>query len=584
MLGVLVASFLLLVHNHVLSLVPERTWVLPASSFERVQPAQFPVVAARVDGVPDDNRYTQRSRLRLWENGRLLPLKLYRFDAVLDIGQGIWVHRDGRVIFTATDNSDPRTNGRTYSVSHPPAYGPTWSRLALAGLALSLLGLRFLRPRSGSPDAPVTTMPAPGGFRHHRLLALLVFALGFYCNTGTLAPYAITHVPVDDPETGYLRHIDEPQHRALYEMLEGSPRPEWAGSVLLRRVLYPVMTWPATQLLGFRTGAVVGAFCWNLVGFYFWLGWMRKRWGDRTAIAAAWLAALYPGAAYWGGLPQVYGLIFPLALGLHAALHELETAPRRRLALWSALMGVAYLGYDFFVFFVPATVVLLFRRRSWLDLAISVILQLAPLAAWLLCLRFLLDSAVVNGNTGTYGQVIAAYLHPGDLAAWWRLLQEAPAVFLDVFFGANFLFLPCLFLALVVIHTISSRPLLSRADLALLAAALALFLFNNLAPDHQVEWPMRGNWIARLYQPVFVVLLAAAARWWGAESSPIRRKTLALLFGATAAANAFVVFGPIAGDPLGISGQAYYRFYNHSENHTLYHSNLRQYGRRPLGW
>lgn len=578
---VALGSLLLLVHNHAISLLPDEARLLTAGELQSVHPAAVPVASARLPGWPDNDQFSQRSRVQLLENGKPLILAIYRLEPVLDFGQGRWVHREGRIIFTASDNSDPRTNGRTYSVRHPIAYGPAWSWLGLAGFSLSLALLWRGRPH----DRVDAAAPSPiAAVRVHCALATLALAVGLYCNTGTLAPYAITHVPEPNPQTGYLYHIDQPHQKALFELLTGGDRSTWADTVLLRRILFPLLIWPFAAPFGFEIGGVMALLFWNTLGFAAWLVWVRRRWGDRAAVAAGWLGAFYPGVAFWGGLPQVYGLIFPLALLLTATLHEIAEANPRRVAWLSLLLGVGYLGYDFFVFFLPASLLLLARRKAWTSAIVSGVLQIAPLATWILLLRFALEVPANNANTAVYGRILAAYFHPADYAAWGHLVMQVPAIFADVFFGANFLFLPWLFLGLLLLRTTASRPLLTRAEAALLLAAAALFFFNNLAPDYGGDWPMRGSWIARLYQPIFVVFLGAAARWWAGEPVPARRQTLALLFAATCAANALIVFGPVANDPLRLSGHAYYRFYNHSENHWLYRFNLKRYGRHPLGW
>ncbi len=48
--------------------------------------------------------------------------------------------------------------------------------------------------------------------------------------------------------------------------------------------------------------------------------------------------------------------------------------------------------------------------------------------------------------------------------------------------------------------------------------------------------------------------------------------------------NALVVFGPILGNPLHVSQEAFYRFYDHTDAHFLYESNLESLGRRPIGF
>jgi len=55
-----------------------------------------------------------RSRLRLWENDRPLGPAHCSHDAVRRDGGGRFSHWATWIYFSASDNSDPRVNGRTY--------------------------------------------------------------------------------------------------------------------------------------------------------------------------------------------------------------------------------------------------------------------------------------------------------------------------------------------------------------------------------------------------------------------------------------------------------------------------------------
>ncbi|MBF0529575.1 MAG: hypothetical protein HQK55_09960, partial [Deltaproteobacteria bacterium] len=58
-----------------------------------------------------------RSSLAMREDGRPLgPAHAVHAD-IRDLGLGRYSHWGSRVIFSTSDNSDPRTNGRTYTFS-----------------------------------------------------------------------------------------------------------------------------------------------------------------------------------------------------------------------------------------------------------------------------------------------------------------------------------------------------------------------------------------------------------------------------------------------------------------------------------
>ena len=116
----------------------------------------------------------------------------------------------------------------------------------------------------------------------------------------------------------------------------------------------------------------------------------------------------------------------------------------------------------------------------------------------------------------------------------------------------------------------------------MLLAALGVWLFNNLAPPYPGKWQMRGTWIARLYQPVFVVYLSALARWLPAAwQVPARRRWVGAALGLTLAAQAAVMLGPFLWPHVTsrISGA----FYWHDPPEVMV-ENLKVIGTRPIGF
>ena len=150
---------------------------------------------------------------------------------------------------------------------------------------------------------------------------------------------------------------------------------------------------------------------------------------------------------------------------------------------------------------------------------------------------------------------------------------------------ANFVFLPALFLVLRAAARFLGGPRLTLVEFTFLTATLAVFLLNNLAPPYP-GWQMRGTWIARLYQPVFVVFLWYSLRFahWGLQQAPrIRRVTTGIL-GLTALGNSLIVFGPVL--PVRtlsrFSDRIYSAFYAHSPPGSFL-ANIERHGRRPVG-
>jgi hypothetical protein len=190
-----------------------------------------------------------------------------------------------------------------------------------------------------------------------------------------------------------------------------------------------------------------------------------------------------------------------------------------------------------------------------------------------------------NGNTEAYFAVLRSYLPPIDLHAWWALLRQFPQAAATNVLFSNFLALPLLFLlALVLARRLPAelRPL-RPAEACLLIAAALLFLFNNLAPPY-AGWPLRGSWVARLYQPVFAAMISTLALFYSraAQLSTNARRGGWAALGLAVAVQAWVVFAPVLGAP-GLSGYLYWRFYQHAQR-PFYAENLERYGARPIGF
>jgi hypothetical protein len=174
-----------------------------------------------------------------------------------------------------------------------------------------------------------------------------------------------------------------------------------------------------------------------------------------------------------------------------------------------------------------------------------------------------------------------------DYRAWWQLILALPSVLGSNFLFSNFLFLPLLFLLLALLSFIGTRSFaIETPELEILLCALLVFLVNNLAPPY-AGWQLRGLWIARLYQPVFVALVLFAGRalqrWWKpwrASGAGLGRVTAGLV-AVTVIANGGVVFGPFL--RLAMASTIYQRFYRHSQSTDSLHINVDLHGRRPLG-
>ena len=585
LLAVCAGSFLLIFHNYALTIFPTAFfWVDPAS----IQPDPAGSTVAYTfpfDRSEPDGPYITRSRAIVYEKNVPNPVHL-EAAVVRAAGGSNWAYEPGRILFSAYDNSDPRTNGRTYEVSYPIFYRHGIGRAALLAFAVSVTGLYWLGRSSGAGTRTRTDSAGSNRWRTQLIGATILFLTGLYFSTGTLAPYANTTNAHVARASGYLYNPDHIHFQALFNFVDGRDRATWDNALFLRRILYNVLAYPMMKAMGWEVGGTLASIAFNVAAFVIFVRALRRRVGERGAVFAAWTLALYPGAAYWAGLPYFHALIVPGCLLLMLVLMDLAEKPGwRPLIIGSLLLGLANLGYEFFIFFLPASLLLLAWRRRWIAILVSTGLQLAPLAAWALVLRHHFGQNLLNSNSTSFGAIAGSYLHIHDFARWHTILTATPDLGLDLFFGANFIFLPALFLAVIALNAVTSRIRPHPAEVALLAAGLAFFFFANLAPDYSAPWQMRGSWIARLYQPVFPALVLFCARWYQ-HLPPVGRGlriTIWTVCGLAAIGNALVVFGPILMNPLRLSETAFYRFYDHA-NHISYESNLNIHGRRPLGF
>ena len=69
----------------------------------------------------DDINDGLRSRLRLYEDGVQLGPAHTAHVSIRDHGHGTFSHWSGSLVFSSSDNTDPRTNGRRYTAAVPRA-------------------------------------------------------------------------------------------------------------------------------------------------------------------------------------------------------------------------------------------------------------------------------------------------------------------------------------------------------------------------------------------------------------------------------------------------------------------------------
>jgi FkbM family methyltransferase len=419
------------------------------------------------------------------------------------------------------------------------------------------------------------------------IIASLILISSIWFSSGTMAPYGATlSAPMVLSPCAYLVNIDHLHHKAVFLMLDGADKSEWNFSVLLRRALFSVVAFPFMKLWGYESGGFFASVLFHLLSFFLFISFLRKEIGEKAALLGMWLLATYPGIPYWAALPYAYAAIVPCCLLATILLWQLnKTIEIKKAFGLSLLLGLLFTAYDLLPFFGLAALVIVVVNRRFVHLPGVLFGLLIPPIVSNLLLREIYGVSLSNSNTVTYYYIIQSYLHWPDWEKWARLLRGVPRIAVYNYLFSNFLFLPALFLLLYALNFFTRRLKFTLVEKAILFSVIAVFLFNNLAPPYP-GWQLRGDWVSRLYQPVFPALILFSVRKLGQSwSLGTVGKTLAMaLFTVTVLANASIAFGPIMNNPY--SSNLYYRFYKHpgSSSPTAMLENLRKYGRRPLGF
>lgn len=420
--------------------------------------------------------------------------------------------------------------------------------------------------------------------------------LGIWLSSGTLAPFAITledkmMIKVDAPCT-YLYNYDHALNSTTFKMLDGAPRAQWDYSFVLRRILFPLIAYPFMKLFSYEIGGVIAGALLNILAFFIFINFVKKKYSIVAANISMWLLALYPGIMYWAGLPYMYTCIVPFTLLATILLFKInESDDLKKNLLYFLLLGVLFTGYDLIVFFLPATIFILFKRRKFKEVPLALFFLTLPSIIIIFILYYFYQVEIINDNTNAYPIIINSYLaifknltNPGWFYDWFKYVffeKRFFSIFVHVFFKSNFYILPLLFIITYGFARFKYSFKLNTIETSILLATLLLFLFNNLAPKYIYFFQMRGDKIPRFYQPVFVAYVLYIARFFHTVNmSSLIRKSFICLFVFALTFNAVIILGPITKNRIG--EKVYLDFYKHADNKEMI-KNLNKYGRRPLG-
>lgn len=412
--------------------------------------------------------------------------------------------------------------------------------------------------------------------------ALLLLLVQMYLNTGTLSAYAVT---LGNPfvREGYIVNYDYVHYECNYHFIMGDHVDTWGWGWVLRRELFYILSFPLFKLCGFYIGGLLSACIITLVSFYFFIRFVYTQIGIRAAYVALALLATYPGTMYWIGSPFAQVMIGPCCCWIYMIMWKMEETERlKKHVIYLSVISILFTAYDLFVFFYPAILLLYLRRRRWMTMLISLPVMLIPQMAIVYWLKARGVTEFHTENSGLYMGILQAYLHVDDLSAWLKILAEVPGILVQNFFDSGFLCLPIAFLIMVIMaYRIGFR--LNRIEGSVLLFALLIFLFNNVAPPYTLDASLRGGWIARLYQPIFIVMIMYIARLaeYMKQGSALQTRVLVGVVAVCTCFNLVVNTGGVFKSRL--TQRMWYRFYQHASPGTMM-ENLTKFGVRPLGF
>src|SRR5215470_5238176 len=144
---------------------------------------------------------------------------------------------------------------------------------------------------SRASSEPAMNAPASIGSRRRFWLSIglaaLALALGSWLSSGTLAPYGTSPTG----ECHYRINGDDRHFRAVFLMLDGRPRAEWEFSVVLRRILHPILAYPWMKAFGYRLGGLLFNVLSHVVALIGLALAIRRFFDARAAVLVSWLLA-----------------------------------------------------------------------------------------------------------------------------------------------------------------------------------------------------------------------------------------------------------------------------------------------------
>ena len=425
------------------------------------------------------------------------------------------------------------------------------------------------------------------------IIGAFIFIIFCWNATGTLAPYANTSkASLTCTSCDYLINVDHFNFLATFNLIDGKPKYTYENSVVLRRFLFPFLAYPFMKFLGFYYGGILASIIINFLVIFGFSVWIYRSVGKVAGLSTLLLLITMPGTFYWIGLPYSYTLIVPSTLVLYYLLSKISRTNRLiSHVFYCLLIGLIFLAYDLWIFFLPA-LLMIFAFQNWKRIWIAFVCLL-PTFIWNYTLSSVFNITFSNSNTDIYSGLIDAYLifpqNHFDYSYFTSYLEKICTVLFSVgpkiFLYSNFIALPLLFLIGIVFnYFIKSHIHLLLIEKVILLSVVVVFLFINLTFKQPKGWNLSGDWIARLYQPVFVVYVAYLARTTSALTSYFLPKIKYIYFYLASLAiafNIYIMFGIWI--ESNFTSKVYYFFYKHSTQ-TAQIEMIRKYGKKPIGF
>lgn len=407
-----------------------------------------------------------------------------------------------------------------------------------------------------------------GKYKINLILSAITLLLVLWLSSGTLSFYnlsnpillvvkhSVTSSSIDDTYTGHpwdvagpgveynseclgVAGFDHEQFYATFMMLDGADKSSYEFSVVLRRILFPIIAYPFMKLLGYDVGGTLASFVLHLITFFIFVSFVRREIGEKAAYFAMWAIATFPGIAYFGGNPYSYAIIFPCFLVIVPLLWHLAKAEQLKSIFFLSLgLGIAFLGYDLLPIFGLAALLIMLRRKMFWGFVATLAGILIPNILVFLILKYYFVTNLLNGNNALYGFIALSYfgvvqgfisnligIDPNssiglflnknapfpNLAQWFNEIILFPLHLIYNFLGSSFIYFPILFILLKFSNFFGSKLKLNSVETYTMLAMFILFIFNNLAPPYRSN-QMRGFSYVRIYEPLAIILILYISR------------------------------------------------------------------------